>query len=752
MHEIRALSALLKQTSISSPSAGQHRRGSASLDTTVLHRHRRVYSKELSRWHRNASWIRGISQPSDFGSVEEDDEDLRQYRQEVDFTVPNIDKEKTHKVAVPTTIADGDEEDLATPLPETNDAPDPDVDEGSTLQADRVAKQLLNTEFNLFLGSSEPPREVVDAVCKCLEEISLSIRSARSMGVLPPVTTAAQSAESASPGSFGHSSQQQGRRSGGNRKKRPMGYQEDDDEEFQDDEGQDGFGVASRNDTSHRKRPKVEQYPCPFRKRSPHRFNCREWEFCARAPFKTMSELKKHIIKYHQQQHEPLAYVCPRCHEGFVRAEELKSHFMAPRDDVCDVKEGPTPPSEIVGITPRMMEKLRSRMEHFDWDKLWRALFPDDLNVPDPDFEPIVELHEVNHEYSLLLPEFSKSLASIIRTLLPGTDVAHLHLLQRLNDNLDRLFSEFFATTFDKARTNASGPTNPQAQRAATDTPSPAPSQASSVPNSQPASRPTKTTNPRRPILPNMNPAHRLSGWSSTDTASSSARYSTSASSTSLGQSNRESMVSDVSTLSSNMPPLPPTPVHHHHRLQHTFPIHPSSQAPLRESSPSTLPSTRLPSRNPPPRPLRQRPTTQSPLLQELTLTTHMTNRRHGEPRQEEPTIMAASSMLSGTSVSASASASASPRDPHDSAVSGLDIAGCCFKCLDGMGDGLCRCGGIGGGSLPFVGGAAAVYGQDGGHEMYHDHLQGQGGGDGYLFDLEGLGPEGLEDVMMRRF
>ena len=76
-------------------------------------------------------------------------------------------------------------------------------------------------------------------------------------------------------------------------------------------------------------------------------------------------------------------------------------------------------------------------MEHFDWDKLWRALFPDDLEVPDPDFEPIVELHEVNHEYGLLLPEFSKSLASIIRTLLPGTDVAHLHLLQRLNALLD---------------------------------------------------------------------------------------------------------------------------------------------------------------------------------------------------------------------------------------------------------------------------------------------------------------------------
>lgn len=291
MHEIRALSALLKQTSISSPSGGQHRRGSASLDASRLHRHRRVYSNDLSRWHRNASWIRGISQTSDFGSIEEDDEDLRQYRQEVDDTVPNPDKEKTPEVAAPSTVANGEEEDVATPLPETYDAPELDVDGSSTPQADRVAKQLLNTEFDLFLGSSEPPQEVVDAVCKCLEDISLSIRSARSMGVLPPVTTAAQSAKSASPGSFGYSSRQKGRTSGANQKKRPMGYQEEDDEEFQDDE-EDGFGVAGRNDTGHRKRPKVEQYPCPFRKRSPYRFNCREWEFCAKAPFKTMSELK----------------------------------------------------------------------------------------------------------------------------------------------------------------------------------------------------------------------------------------------------------------------------------------------------------------------------------------------------------------------------------------------------------------------------------------------------------------------------
>jgi len=33
-------------------------------------------------------------------------------------------------------------------------------------------------------------------------------------------------------------------------------------------------------------------YPCPFRKRNPLVFKCREWEGCWRAPFCTIPELK----------------------------------------------------------------------------------------------------------------------------------------------------------------------------------------------------------------------------------------------------------------------------------------------------------------------------------------------------------------------------------------------------------------------------------------------------------------------------
>lgn len=158
MYEVKALGALLEQTSISSPSGGQHRRGSASLDVSN-NRHRRVHSKDLSRWHRNASWIQGISQPSEFGSAEDEDEDedLRRYRQEAEVVVLDTVKAKAPTITAPSTTTGREEDDPTAPLSEAPDAPEPDADGESILQADRVAKELLNTEFDLFLGSSEPP-------------------------------------------------------------------------------------------------------------------------------------------------------------------------------------------------------------------------------------------------------------------------------------------------------------------------------------------------------------------------------------------------------------------------------------------------------------------------------------------------------------------------------------------------------------------------------------------------------------------
>lgn len=41
-----------------------------------------------------------------------------------------------------------------------------------------------------------------------------------------------------------------------------------------------------------RRMAKPDGYPCPLRKKDPLRYNIREWEYCAKAPFKTISDLK----------------------------------------------------------------------------------------------------------------------------------------------------------------------------------------------------------------------------------------------------------------------------------------------------------------------------------------------------------------------------------------------------------------------------------------------------------------------------
>lgn len=88
--------------------------------------------------------------------------------------------------------------------------------------ADRVARALLAQEFAVFPRSPQPPIPVLQAISKCLDDVSLSVRSARSLGFLPPSMTANPSAESAALVSFRSSSLSgQGRSRSG-----PKGYRQ----------------------------------------------------------------------------------------------------------------------------------------------------------------------------------------------------------------------------------------------------------------------------------------------------------------------------------------------------------------------------------------------------------------------------------------------------------------------------------------------------------------------------------------------
>lgn len=65
----------------------------------------------------------------------------------------------------------------------------------------------------------------------------------------------------------------------------------EDDPQDEDTDEHDGGALVGPYEPGNGK-TKAEQYSCPFRKRNPLRYNVREWQSCAKAPFKNMGELK----------------------------------------------------------------------------------------------------------------------------------------------------------------------------------------------------------------------------------------------------------------------------------------------------------------------------------------------------------------------------------------------------------------------------------------------------------------------------
>lgn len=64
------------------------------------------------------------------------------------------------------------------------------------------------------------------------------------------------------------------------------------DPRYQDPDSDEGGAQVGPGGESIRPKPEPLNYPCPFRKRDPRRFNIREWEYCAKAPFRNMTDLK----------------------------------------------------------------------------------------------------------------------------------------------------------------------------------------------------------------------------------------------------------------------------------------------------------------------------------------------------------------------------------------------------------------------------------------------------------------------------
>ena len=151
-------------------------------------------------------------------------------------------------------------------------------------------------EFDIRLGISEPSEDVVDAATMLLERISLSIREDHSRGFLVPIDSATGSTGTSGISTAAvqlASTTGSSNTASATRKRGATGMGDDDGgEDLQDDDEEGGGASIGTTSPGTRKKSKVQQYPCPYRKRNPLRFNIREYEYCAKAPFKTFSDLK----------------------------------------------------------------------------------------------------------------------------------------------------------------------------------------------------------------------------------------------------------------------------------------------------------------------------------------------------------------------------------------------------------------------------------------------------------------------------
>lgn len=170
-----------------------------------------------------------------------------------------------------------------------------DNDEGVQQRTIRVLRAILDDEFDLRLGTSMPPQDIVWAVSDCLDKISISLHQCRQQGYLVPVNSIPTSTDTPETTPPAGGAEPGDKPPTAPRKRGVSDIGRDDQDGGQgDDDDDDGRGAClGPHEPSNRKKPKVESYTCPFRKRNPTRFNIREWEYCSRAPFKTIPELKQ---------------------------------------------------------------------------------------------------------------------------------------------------------------------------------------------------------------------------------------------------------------------------------------------------------------------------------------------------------------------------------------------------------------------------------------------------------------------------
>ncbi|KAK3303644.1 uncharacterized protein B0T15DRAFT_496182 [Chaetomium strumarium] len=148
------------------------------------------------------------------------------------------------------------------------------------------------------------------------------------------------------------------------------------------------------------------------------------------APFGSILELKHHIVSCHGRKSRGAQ--CRRCKLEFDTEIGLERHLLLPRDQMCEVQASSVedPESGITGEIAGVLMARDGSGETWSWEGLWRLVFPDDVEVPEPDFQPIVELVEVEQVFEESQEALKASLRETLGLLLPGvTDNDYLNFL-----------------------------------------------------------------------------------------------------------------------------------------------------------------------------------------------------------------------------------------------------------------------------------------------------------------------------------
>ncbi|PKS09164.1 hypothetical protein jhhlp_003778 [Lomentospora prolificans] len=309
---------------------------------------------------------------------------------------------------------------------------------------ERICHMILREVHGIESSYAPVPLKVVDAVVRCLEDIeTVAHQHGWSSNRVCQAFPAGNSTWN-SPGATSTSSSEQNGAGGANSRKRNSQQAGDgDDGYFNDSYGGNGGDEPCSPDDMSRKKARTElqqaAFSCPFRKRNPLRFNIRDYEQCCRRPIIGIPELKRHIRTWHRRE-APSLYQCRRCKKGFSSEEALDRHSELPKDQMCEPSSRKPTQDPEDGITDEMDKTLAGRKANGKiqtWDQICRLIFPMDHDIPQPIFEPVIELHEVKDELkkakAVLSGDLQRELSEI-NDMDPGRGFQILRALETVVD------------------------------------------------------------------------------------------------------------------------------------------------------------------------------------------------------------------------------------------------------------------------------------------------------------------------------